>query len=79
MMKAFIFILLSLTACAKGGSSETAASEGYSCRVQITSHSGCCSSHGGFGGACNSGEAKYGDTSGTLVCDDGSLSPTCRY
>jgi hypothetical protein len=33
-------------------------------------HSGCCSHHGGLAGGCCKG-------TGTLVCNDGTCSPTC--
>jgi hypothetical protein len=81
------YILLTVLAvclfgCAKGdsGSSDSASvSENATCQPQRGSHSGCCSSHGGFGTGCGTGEAKYGDNTGKLMCNDGSYSPTCVY
>lgn len=60
-----------LIGCAKESNSASS-----SCATQKATHQGCCSSHGGFGNQCADGEALYaGD--GSLICNDGSESPTC--
>lgn len=69
--------LLALTSCAGSGGSDSG-SETISCKTQRSSHTGCCSSHGGFGSGCQSGEARY-TSGGALVCNDGSISPSCTY
>lgn len=75
----FLFLLIAmiqLVACGKS-SSGSSSSESRSCSDQTSTHSGCCSSHGGFSGLCEAGQAMYtGD--GYLVCNDGSVSPTCH-
>lgn len=79
----FGFIVFSLVGCAKGDGSagSTSGAEPGSggstatCQTQSKSHSGCCSSHGGYA-QCGSGKACY-TSGGSLVCADGTLSPTC--
>lgn len=68
---------MTVLGCGKGSDSG-ASSESSSCQPQSSAHTGCCSSHGGFGDGCDPGEALY-TSGGRLVCNDGSLSPSCGY
>lgn len=67
-----------LFGCGKSGTSQSTTSEKTACYTQTSSHTGCCSSHGGFGNGCGAGEAVY-TQSGRLVCNDGTLSPSCHF
>lgn len=74
----FCIILFSFIGC---GSEEKDASESLTriCKVPVKSHSGCCSSHGGFNNNnCEATHLLYEDGN-RLVCDDGVVSPTCTY
>lgn len=86
---AFIFLIICMCAC--GGKSDTISSSSSSvytgggyCSTSTKSFSGCCSSHGGIQPAYN----KYDDclsdeylftSDSRLICNDGTVSPTCTY
>lgn len=75
----FYFLLFFLfCGCGKGEALESE-EEGKVCRESRKSHQGCCSSHGGFeSNNCTGTQILY-TSGGILVCDDGTLSPSCRY
>lgn len=70
------FTLLSCNKSSDGSSGGSAEETTGTCQTSSTSHSGCCSSHGGFGTQCSGGKNCY-TGSGKLVCNDGTTSPTC--
>ncbi|WP_142696431.1 hypothetical protein [Bdellovibrio sp. NC01] len=81
MSKLYFVVLVlvgSLLSSCGGSGGSSSGSETISCKTQRSAHTGCCSSHGGFGSGCQSGEARY-TSGGALVCNDGSISPSCTY
>lgn len=79
-IKILVYLLLVylLSGCGKEEASESK-EEGRVCKEPRGTHQGCCSSHGGFDNNNCSGEELLYSISGALVCDDGTLSPTCKY
>ena len=52
------------------------------CERTGANHSGCCSSHGGFeelGCDGQDGSYFYSNKSGSLLCNDGTYSPSCTH
>ncbi len=69
----FIFLVGCGSEESNGGSSDEVE---FSCAPIQGSHQGCCSGHDGFDRNCQTGEAGY-TSGGKLVCNDGTVSPTC--
>lgn len=80
ILVATVNLSLAVLGCGTSGSATDASSSDNVglCKNQSSSYSGCCSSHGGVGGQCPSGQVCY-TLSGSVVCTDGTVSPTCTY
>lgn len=52
---------------------------GRECKEPRKTHQGCCSSHGGFENNNCTGTQLLYNSSGQLICDDGTSSPSCIF